>query len=320
MDLTFFGLRESPFRLGPDPAFLFESEPHRAALAHLIDGVLRGSEPVFLTGEPGSGKTTLLRVLAERLEPRVTVAYLPNWRLDLDGVVDCVLRGFGVDTVARTVADRLSALGEFLRIERQEGRTLALLIDDAENLTPEAFDAVSRLARAGPSDGPLRVVMALQSETAVLLSGAPKSTAGDQDGGPRCRIGRLSPDESRDYIHHRLRIAGAADVRLFTEAAIRRIASYAQGTPRLINIACDHCLVSAYAVGKTRVDVETVQAAIDELESGDHPSARVPRDGAVQAPGVVWVGRAGVAVLVLLLLVTLALSASALGWFGAILK
>jgi general secretion pathway protein A len=316
MDLQFFGLRESPFRLTPDPAFLFESEPHRAVLARLVEGVQRGSGPILLTGEPGSGKTTLLRALADRLEGRTAVAYLPNWRLDLDGILESIVREFGVETGARSTGDRLSALDEFLRGQRQEGRRPALLIDDAENLTSRALDGVLRLARAGTADETLRVVLARQLESQMPETA--ELAARRHEVALQCRISRLSAADTRSYIHHRLRVAGAVDSRLFTEAAIRKIAGYACGTPRLINIACDHCLVSAYADGKRRIDVETVQAAIDELQAGDHPRASAGRIQA--APGVVWAGRAGVAVLLLLLLVTLAFSASALGWLGAILK
>jgi general secretion pathway protein A len=318
MNLKFFGLRESPFRLTPDPAFLFESESHRAALAHLVEGVLRGCGPIVLTGEPGSGKTTLLRALSEKLEPRVAVAYLPNWQLDLDGTVDYLLRGFGVGIAPRTAPDRLRALNEFLNTQRDKGRTPVLLVDDAENLRSETLDAVLRLARAGAADESLRVILAGRPPGGGELSGDTVPTAMRYEVGRECRLGRLSVDETREYIHHRLHVAGAVDVRLFTEAAIRRIANYAGGSPRVINIACDHCLVDAYAARKPRVDVETVQAALGELESGDHPGASAGKDG--PAPGVVWAGRAGVAVLVLLLLVTLALSANALGWLGAILK
>jgi general secretion pathway protein A len=318
MDLAFFGLRASPFRLTPDPAFLFESAPHRAALTALLDGVLRGRGPIFLTGELGSGKTTLLRVVAERLEACVTVAYLPAWRLDADGILEYLLGTFGLSTALHTSQDRMSALCAFLEKQRQDGRGPVLLIDDAENLTPEALDVILRLA-VGRAEAMLTVVLAGQPGSLVQRASALAPPIRESEIGLECRIGRLSPEETRDYIHYRLRIAGAADIWPFTEAAIRRIASYTRGTPRLINIACDHCLVSAHAAGKSRVDVETVQAAIDELEAGYHPGGR---SGIHTAPpkGAVWAGRVGVAVLVLALLVTLALSANALGWLGAMLR
>jgi len=135
--------------------------------------------------------------------------------------------------------------------------------------------------------------------------------------GLRCHIAALSPEESRQYIRHRLRIAGATDAGIFSDAAIQKIQDYSQGTPRVINIVCDHCLLSGYADSKRRIDAAIVQEAVEYLEEGERREWKRRRSiSLVPSQGAVWAARSGVALLVLVIVFLLAFAANALGWFA----
>ena len=315
MYLNFYGLREVPFGPTPDPKFLFQSTRHREALAQLIYGVQERKGFIVLTGEIGTGKTTLLRALLERMDDRTAVAYVHNSALPIDGLLEYVLQDWGVKSAATTPAQRLFELNEFLIDQHRKGTSPVLVIDEAQNLSVETLEAVRLLSNFETTRQKLmQILLVGQPELRDTLN-LPQLRQLKQRIGLRCHIGPLSPEETRLYIRHRLRIAGAGDAGIFTDAAVQRIADYSRGIPRVINIVCDHCLLSGYADSKRRVEARAVDEAIQYLEDGERPSWKRGRQRRlVPSAAALWAARGGVAALVMLILVMLVFAANAVGW------
>jgi general secretion pathway protein A len=317
MYLSFYGLREAPFAPTPDPKFLFQSARHREALAQLIYGVRERKGFIVLTGEIGTGKTTLLRTLLERLNADTPVAYVHNSALNIEGLLEYVLQDWGVKSTANSHAQRLFELNEFLIDQHRKGGTPVLVIDEAQNLSVETLEAVRMLSNFETTNQKLmQILLVGQPELRVKLD-LPELRQLKQRIGLRCHIAPLSAEETRLYIRHRLRIAGASDAGTFTDGAIQKIADYTGGTPRVINIVCDHCLLSGFADSKKRIDAGTVSEAIEYLEEGERSEwKRRRRISLVPGRGAVWAARSGVAVLVMVLIALLAFAANSLGWIG----
>ncbi len=321
MYLKFYGLREAPFSPTPDPKFLFQSTRHREALAQLLYGVREKKGFIVLSGEIGTGKTTLLRTLLERLDGMTPVAYVHNSALGIEGLLEYILNDWGAKSQAQTQAQRLIELNEFLIEQHREGRSPVIVVDEAQNLSIETLEAVRLLSNFETTSQKLmQILLVGQPELRDKLN-APELRQLKQRIGLRCHIGPLSPEETRLYVRHRLRVAGATDAGIFTDAAIQKIADYSNGTPRVINIVCDHCLLSGYADSKRRIDAGMVQEAIEYLEEGEKPEWKRRRAmRLVPGRGMVWAARGGVAVLVFLLMLMLVFAANALGWLGGAIR
>jgi general secretion pathway protein A len=319
MYLSFYGLREAPFAPTPDPKFLFQSARHREALAQLIYGVRERKGFIVLTGEIGTGKTTLLRTLIERLNADTPVAYVHNSALNIEGLLEYVLQDWGVKSTANSHAQRLFELNEFLIDQHRKGGTPVLVIDEAQNLSVETLEAVRMLSNFETTNQKLmQILLVGQPELRVKLD-LPELRQLKQRIGLRCHIAPLSAEETRLYIRHRLRIAGASDAGTFTDGAIQKIADYSGGTPRVINIVCDHCLLSGFADSKKRIDAGTVSEAVEYLEEGERSEwKRRRRITLVPGRAAVWAARSGVAVLVMVLIALLAFAANSLGWIGSV--
>jgi general secretion pathway protein A len=315
MYLSFYGLREVPFGPTPDPRFLFQSTRHREALAQLVYGVTERKGFIVLTGEIGTGKTTLLRTLLGRLDADTPVAYVHNSALPIEGLLEYVLEDWGVKSTAVNQAQRLVELNEFLIDQHRKGKSPVLVIDEAQNLSVETLEAVRLLSNFETTQQKLiQILLVGQPELRDTLS-RPELRQLKQRIGLRCHIGPLSAGETRQYIRHRLRIAGATDVGLFTDAAIQKIAEYSRGIPRVINIVCDHCLLSGYADSKRRIEARAVEEAVEYLEDGERPVwKRLRGRRLVPSTSELWAARGGVAALVVVILVILVFAASALGW------
>ena len=241
MYLSFYRLKEQPFNLTPDPRFLFLTAGHREALAQLVYGVEQGKGFIVLTGEVGTGKTTLLQALLQKLDPSTAVAYVYNSTLPFDGLLEYALEDLGLSARGSTQAQRLFALNEFLIERRRKGLKTVLVIDEAQNLSPETLEQVRLLSNfETPTAKLLQILLVGQPELMKKLQ-LPELRQLRQRIGLRCVIGPLTQDETREYIRTRLHIAGAPDLQLFTDDAIRRIAAYAGGIPRVVSLVCDHC-------------------------------------------------------------------------------
>jgi general secretion pathway protein A len=313
MYLQFYGLREAPFNPTPDPKFLFQSSRHREALAQLLYGVRERKGFIVLTGAIGTGKTTLLRTLLERLDRHTHTAYVHNSALG----IEYILQDWGVKSSAASHAQRLFELNEFLIDQHRQGLSPVLVIDEAQNLSIPTLEAVRLLSNFETTSAKLmQILLVGQLELRDKLNSLELRQL-KQRIGLRCHIGPLSPEETRLYVRHRLRIAGTSDAGIFTDAAIQRIAEYSHGIPRVINIVCDHCLLSGYADSKRRVDTGVVEEAVEYLEEGERPEWKRSRQARlVPSRGAVWAARGGVAALVFLLVMLLVFAVNTTGWFG----
>ena len=274
MYLTFYGLREKPFNATPDPKFLYLTPGHQEALAQLLYGVQERKGFIVLTGQVGTGKTTLVHALRQRLNGQTAVSFVFNSTLPFDGILEYALEDLGIARGERSRAQRLIALNNFLIERRRAGQNTVLILDEAQNLDPPTLEQVRLLSNfETPTDKLLQILLVGQPELKARLQ-LPELQQLKQRIGLRCHIPPLSREEAREYIRSRLRVAGAGDLRLFSDQAVTRIAVYAGGIPRLVNILCDHCLLFGFADQKRRVDRDTVEQAIKYLEDGIRPKPR----------------------------------------------
>jgi general secretion pathway protein A len=274
MDLAFYGLVGKPFEATPDPKFLYLAPGHREALAQLTYGLQQRKGFILLTGEVGTGKTTLVNALLKRLDAKTAVAFVFNTTLPFDQILECILEDFGIPRPGESPAQRLLALGAFLSERCRAGLTTVLIVDEAQNLAPETLEQIRLLSNCEtPTEKLLQIVLVGQPEIRAKLE-VPELRQLKQRIALRCQIPPLTAKETRDYIRTRLRIAGAVDLGLFTERALGRIAGYARGIPRVVNIVCDHCLLIGYADQQRRIDRSTVDEAIAYLEAGSSRRGR----------------------------------------------
>lgn len=272
MDPAFFGLRESPFNPTPDPRFLHLTLAHREALAQLLYGVQHRKGFILLTGEVGTGKTTLLHALLDQLDDGAAAAFVTNSMLGFEGVLEYTLEDLGIAKPGQTsLAQRLFALQNFLIERRRTGQNTVLILDEAQDFDSRTLEQIRLLSNfETTSDKILQILLVGQPELRAKLD-LPELRQLKQRIGLRCRIPPLAPEQIRDYIRTRLRVAGARDLGLFSNEAIARIAKYSGGIPRLVNTVCDHCLVFAYADQVRRVGRDIVEEAIRYLDDGERP-------------------------------------------------
>lgn len=266
MYLTFYGMKEKPFNATPDPKFLYLTPGHREALAQLLYGVQESKGFGVLTGEVGTGKTTLLQALRQRLDGTTAVAFVFNSTLPFDGLLEYVLEDFGIPRNASTQAQRLFSLNSFLIERRRLGQKALLIVDEAQHLDPPTLEQIRLLSNfETPTEKLMQILLVGQPELEAKLR-LPELRQLRQRIGLHCRIPPLRPEETRDYIRTRLRIAGVHDPDLFTDRAVARIGEYAGGIPRVVNLLCDHSLLFAYADQKRKIERETVEQAIAYLQ------------------------------------------------------
>jgi general secretion pathway protein A len=277
MYLDFFGLKEKPFNATPDPKFLYLTPGHREALAQLVYGVQEHKGFIVLTGEVGTGKTTLLQTLLQKLDSNTAVAFVFNSTLPFDDMLEYILEDYGIGKAGASTAQRLVALNHFLIERRRAGQNTALIIDEAQNLEVSTLEQVRLLSNfETPTDKLLQILLVGQPELKAKLL-LPQLRQLRQRISLRCAIPPMTAEETRDYIRTRLRIAGARDLNIFGEPAVRRIAEYAGGIPRVVNVVSDHALLIGYADQTRQIGRDIVERAITYLEEGELPSRQVRR-------------------------------------------
>jgi general secretion pathway protein A len=277
MYLSFYGLKEKPFNATPDPRFIYMSPAHREALAQLVYATRERKGFSVLTGRIGTGKTTLLHALRQRLDGQTAVAFVVNSSLDFDGILECILDDFGIAKGMESRSQRLLALKSFLLERERLGQATILMLDEAHNLDPQTLEQVRLLSNfETPNNKLLQIVLVGQPELRAVLQ-LPTLQQLKQRIELRCQIPPLARGEAREYIRTRLRVAGAPDLGVFTDAAVERITEYSEGIPRLISLVCDHSLLFGYADQKRRIDRPTVNQAIDYLEDDATAPSRLGR-------------------------------------------
>ena len=275
MYLKFFGLLEKPFNTTPDPRFLYLSPSHREALAQLRYGIQERKGFIVLTGKVGTGKTTLLHALRQRLDGQTAVSLVFHSTLLFDDMLQYVLADLGIAKREDSPVQRIMAFNDYLIERERAGQNTVLIIDEAQNLSAQTMEQVRLLSNFETATKKLlQIVLVGQPELRAKLE-LPELRQLRQRVGLRCQIWPLTVEEARQYIRNRLRIAGARDVGIFTDAAIERVTEYSGGIPRILNILGDHCLLFGYANQARRIDRSFVDAAIEYLEQGMPTHRRV---------------------------------------------
>ncbi|RMG31720.1 MAG: hypothetical protein D6721_00515 [Gammaproteobacteria bacterium] len=269
-----FGLQGKPFSIAPDPRFLYLSERHREALAHLLFGLGEGGGFVQLTGEVGTGKTTLCRALLEQLPDEVDVVLVFNPRVDAFELVKGICDELGVAYPPGThrLKVLVDALNAHLIAAHARGRRTVLIIDEAQNLDRDVLEQVRLLTNLETAEEKLLQILLIgQPELKTLLARDDLRQL-EQRITARYHLDPLGPEETRAYVRHRLRVC-QGDVDLFTPRALDLVHRYSGGIPRLINVLCDRALLGAYVEDKRRVDAAIVRRAAAEVLPGARPSS-----------------------------------------------
>ncbi len=262
---SFFGFKEKPFKLVPNPDYLFMSKSHEIAMAHLIYAMDQGDGFVVITGEVGTGKTTLCRNFLELLDEHTESAYIFNPNMNAAELLASICKEFGISHKNGTVKELLDALNEFLMRQNEAGRKAILLIDEAQNLTVENLEMVRMLSNLETTRSKLlQIILVGQPELNDKLD-AHELRQLAQRISLNYYLTPLSAKETAGYIQHRLHIAAQRQMHLFTARAHRLIHRYANGIPRLINIACDRALLTAYSLNVNKVSGPIVKTALKEL-------------------------------------------------------
>ncbi len=261
-----FGFREKPFRLVPNPEYLFLSDSHREALANLHYALAQGEGFVEITGEVGTGKTTLCRAFLEGLDETTCAAYIFNPRLGPRQLLRALNDEFGI--AAAEAADTkglVDALNRFLLEKKAQGKRVIVLIDEAQNLARNVLEQLRLLSNLETRrEKLLQIVLVGQPELADLLDSPALRQVGQRIA-IRCRLLPLDLRQTAQYIRYRLNVAARRPLDLFTPRAIRRIHAWSGGIPRLINIACDRALLAAFGGNRRRVTGGLARRAIAEL-------------------------------------------------------
>jgi general secretion pathway protein A len=287
----YFGLTERPFSIAPDPRFLYMSQQHREALAHLLYGVGEGGGFVQLTGEVGTGKTTICRCLLEQLPDNVVVALILNPRVTALELLASLCDELHIQYVKDTTSIKLliDALNTYLLDTHAKGQRAILMIDEAQNLSAEALEQVRLLTNLETTrEKLLQIILIGQPELRELLAREDLRQL-SQRINARFHLEPISRAETAAYIRHRLQVCGAREP-LFNENAVDLVHKLSAGVPRLINVVCDRAMLGAFVEGKRKVDAAIVHRAAMEV---------LPEEGLDSPKQTIWPWLAASAAVVL---------------------
>ncbi|MEO8656628.1 MAG: AAA family ATPase, partial [Ramlibacter sp.] len=285
----YFGLAEAPFSIAPDPRYLFLSQRHQEALAHLLYGVGGDGGFVLLTGEVGAGKTTVCRCLLQQIPESCDVAYIFNPKLTVEELLSTICAEFGIacPTGNASIKVFVDCINAYLLEAHAKGRHTVLIIDEAQNLSAEVLEQMRLLTNLETNERKLlQIILLGQPELAHMLE-RPELRQLSQRIVARYHLGPLSKAEVAAYVRHRLEVSGAQRP-LFPASLMGRMYRLSGGVPRVINVLCDRALLGTFVQGKERVDRATLAQAAREVFH------RVPRRSLVRpllvALGVVLCG------------------------------
>ncbi len=278
MYTSFYGFKEKPFKLVPDPRFLYMSEAHKTALSHLQYGIEDRNGFVVITGEVGSGKTLLLRVLMNSLPPTTHVARVINTNFNAQELLEHVLNEFGVEVAeAKTKPQLLSMLTQVLLKAFSERKEAILVIDEAQNLSINALEELRMISNLETNTEKLvQIVMVGQPQLRYKLN-LPILEQLKQRITVQYHLGPLNEMECEGYVKHRLKIAGGTPMERFTPEALKMIYDYAGGIPRLINVVSDAALRLGYVEGAQTLNDKILHDVVDELQEIGDGQILLPR-------------------------------------------
>ncbi len=282
---AFYGLHSKPFQLNPDPSFYFGSKQHRRAKAYLEYGLQRNEGFIVITGEVGAGKTTIVRGLVASLDPdKVVAGNLVTTQLDAEDTLRMVGAAFGVRVKDVSKADVLMALEAFLVNQTSQGKRCLLIVDEAQNLTPRAVEELRMLSNFQfGQQALLQTFLVGQPEFRAILQ-SPSMQQLRQRVTATCHIGPLDLDETRGYIEHRLKCAGASGRPSFDSPAFEAIFNASGGIPRRVNLISDRLLLLGFLGNKDRFDLDDVNEVVSEI----HDESAVPAASQDQGHESAW--------------------------------
>ncbi len=266
MYYDYYGFREAPFNITPDPRFLFLSDAHQEALQHLHYGVQDRKGFIQLTGEVGCGKTTVCRKFFEQLDSRYITALVFNPMLSESQLLRTILQDFGVETKTNTRSTNYERLNRFLLEQTAAGRLAVVVIDEAQNLPTAMLENLRLLSNLETDDRKLlQIILIGQPELRDKLN-ATELRQLRQRITIRYHLGPLSEEDTERYLQHRISIAGSQGIPYFERSAVRRIHRYSKGIPRLINALADKALLGSFVRRTNRINQRLVKLAERELE------------------------------------------------------
>jgi general secretion pathway protein A len=284
---SFFGLKENPFNVNPDPRFLFLTQQIEEALAGLMYGIQTKKGFITLTGEVGTGKTTLINRLLDWLHQRQTrTAFLFNSRMNTNQLFDFILAEFDIPCESRTKSQQLMKLNQWLLERYRHGETAVLIVDEAQNLSYPVLEEIRLLTNLETStEKLLQIVLSGQPELEEKLK-LPQVRQLRQRITLRCKTSPLTTEQTFDYITERLRIAGASGPPIFGKEAVETIHLYSLGIPRVVNLLCEHALVNSYVEQKRVVTGKVIEDVAREFQLDEVEPVAPP--GSIQVPGDVY--------------------------------
>src|SRR5712664_3808831 len=264
---SFFGLKENPFNVNPDPRYLFFTKEIEESLSGLMYGVQNRKGFITLTGEVGTGKTTLINRLLDWLHQRRTkTAFLFNSRMNTNQLFDFILAEFEISCESRTKSQQLLKLNQWLLERYRAGETTVLIIDEAQNLTYPVLEEIRLLTNLETStEKLLQIVLSGQPELEGKLR-LPQLRQLRQRIMLRCKTAPLTKEQTHDYIAKRLRIAGASGELIFGPKSVETIHLYSLGIPRVVNLLCEHSLINAYVEQQRPISPKIVEDVAHEFQ------------------------------------------------------
>ena len=261
-----FQLTEPPFRLSPDPQFLFASKQHSRAKAYMESTIWLADGFVVITGDIGSGKTTLIESFLTEIPPDIVLAHISQTQLSPVEFLQALLVEFGFKPFRKRKVELLSMLKDFMVEQYAAGKKILLIIDEAQNLSRKVLEEVRLLSGLETQkEKLLRIILAGQPELSRKLD-SPRLEQLTQRVRLRFHLAALSKRETHEYIEHRLNVAGAKGRAIFDETACDIVFRYAGGVPRLVNVLCDTALLCAFAEERTLITEDLIRAAAEELQ------------------------------------------------------
>lgn len=265
---SYFGFAEAPFSVTPDPRFVYSNRLYQEAYANLRYGIEAKKGFIVITGEVGTGKTTLLRKLMRNLEGTINSVFVFNTYLSFPELLQLILHDLGLVLKEPSKVAMLQELNDYLITQLKLGHTVSVLIDEAQSLSDEALDGLRLLSNfETDQEKLLQIVLMGQPELEAKLD-QPKLRQLKQRVALQCRLAPLTKEEVGPYIDFRLRAVGYAGEDLFHRDAVRQIAIYSKGIPRLINIICDNALLVAYAGSQKIVSADVITEVARDLRLG----------------------------------------------------
>jgi len=267
MYCQFYGLKERPFNVTSDPTFFFSSKKHKEALSHLLYGVTQRKGIIVITGEIGTGKTTLCRFFIEQSRKNIKTAFILNPYFSETQLLEAIMKDFGINVTNKTRLSFVWEFNKFLLREAAAGSNVVLIIDEAQNLKPRQLEQIRLLSNLETEkDKLMQIVLVGQPELNHRLD-LHELRQLQQRIMVRYHIAPLDKDEVKEYIKHRLIVAGAENRITFTDEGLQRISDFSCGIPRLINIICDRALLAGFVSETNKINLNIINRCAEELGS-----------------------------------------------------